>query len=365
MDRNHRYCVIMAGANGNSLWPLSRESKPKQFIDYKRNGVSPLRGAYLRSQGIVPDGNILVITAERYASLVRECLPELPEENLLLEPYARKTGTCIVFSTYEILRRDPDAVITVTPSDIIIHDTVNYRIQVGKALDYVSVNPVLMTLGVPPSSPDTTFGYIQAMGGRDALKEEEPVKVKTFTEKPPRELAQIFCLSGEFLWNSGIFAWKGSVIREEMERYMPEVTDLFKDWQLALGSPARGEFLRRAYTDVHAISIDNAVLEKTDRAWVKKADFDWCDLSSLMTLDKYILEKDERQNSTNLPHTCFQDSRDCTILGVDKTKMVAVKGLDGYIVVDTGDVIMICPKNETLHKEIIGDLTKANLEKFR
>lgn len=364
MERNDRYCVIMAGGLGNSMWPLSRESKPKQFTVLSKDGQTQLRKAFLRNREIVPEGNILVITTERYANLVREDIPELREENLLIEPFAKKTGACIAYSTYEILRRNPEAVVVVTPSDIIIHDGERYRTQVEEALRYVQDNDVLMTLGVLPTRPDTTFGYIQVTGGREAILRNEPLKVKTFTEKPPAEVAGFMCMSGEFLWNSGIFTWKCSVIKAEMERHMPQVTSPFANWREALGGPARVEFLRRAYADVDAVSIDIGVLEKTDKAWVQKADFDWCDLSSLITLDRYFLGKGNHRNYTNLPYACIQDSRDCSIIALDKGKLVAVKGLEGYMVVDTGDVLMICPKDEEKHKELLAGLTGGDFDKF-
>ena len=237
-----------------------------------------LRMTYDRFAGFLPKENILVVTLERYASTARILLPELPEENLLREPHARKTAPCMAYATYTLLTRDPDALIVATPCDLVIRDENLFARTIGEMFDYVEQHDVLMTLGIVPKNPDVNFGYIQARGGKNAWVPGLPLPVKTFTEKPPLELAEVFFRTGEFLWNSGIFLWKASVIREEMERYIPDVTEQFKGWETQIGDPA---FLERAYGECPKISLDYGVMERTERAWLYPAKFGWADVERL------------------------------------------------------------------------------------
>ena len=183
------FCVIMAGGSANSFWPVTRETLPKQFLPGISRGKSLVRVAYERSLGLVPKENILIVTPEAYEPLVRREIPELEERNLLLEPYAKRTAPCIAYATYCILQRCKDAVMLVTPSDLTIDDNEKYRDAAARALDFAASSNVLVTLGVFPTRPDPNYGYIQAVGGKEALREDRPVKVKTFTEKPDDQLA--------------------------------------------------------------------------------------------------------------------------------------------------------------------------------
>ena len=253
----HRYCVIMAGG-----------SSPAAY----------LRMTYDRFAGFLPRENILVVTLEKYAGTARILLPELPEENLLREPLGRKTAPCMAFSTYTILARDPEAVLVVSPCDLVIRDEGLFARTVEKMFEYVEQHDVLMTLGIVPKNPDVNFGYIQVKEGKNAWQLEQPLKVKTFTEKPPQELAEVFFRTGEFFLNSGIFLWKASVIREEMERYIPDVTELFTGWETRIGDPA---FVERAYAECPKVSIDYGIMERTERAWLYPAKFGWADVDRL------------------------------------------------------------------------------------
>jgi mannose-1-phosphate guanylyltransferase len=224
----------MAGGNGIRIWPVSRNAKPKQFLDIADTGKTFIQSTFERFSKIVPKENIIIVTGERYRHLVAEQLPQVAPENILYEPYSRSTAPCIAYATYTLLKRDPEAKAVVTPSDHLIEDEDIFVQTIEKAFDYVEGNDVLMTLGVVPTRPDTNYGYIQACGGSEANKKGVPLPVKTFTEKPDRELAQVFIDTGEFFWNSGIFIWKAQTIREEMEKHLPEVTGLFAGWDSAL-----------------------------------------------------------------------------------------------------------------------------------
>ena len=237
-----------------------------------------LRMTYDRFLGVVPQENIMVVTLEIFANDARRILPELPAANLILEPAARKTAPCMALAAYTLLSRDPEAVIVATPWDLVIRDGELFARTVTEAFEYVEAHDVLMTLGIVPKTPDVNFGYIQVREGRNAHLMAGPLQVKTFTEKPSAQLAEVFVRTGEFFWNSGIFVWKASTICAEMERYIPEVTELFRGWQEHIGE--RG-FVERAYAECPKVSLDYGVMERTSRAWLYPARFGWADIDRL------------------------------------------------------------------------------------
>lgn len=253
----HRYCVIMADGSGT----------PEQ-----------LKMTYKRFKRFLPENNILVITLDRFAQTAREVLPTLPQENLLVEPVGRKTAPCMAFACYTLLSRDPDAVVVATPWDLYIRDEALFAQTISDAFDYVEKNDVLMTLGIVPKTPDVNFGYIQVKEGRNSHLMAGPLQVKTFTEKPSAELAEVFVRTGEFFWNSGIFIWKASTICAEMEKYVPEVTELFRGWETQITDRA---FIEQAYAECPKVSLDYGVMEHTDRAWLYPARFGWADIERL------------------------------------------------------------------------------------
>ena len=364
MNRNNCYCVIMAGGSGTRFWPVSRASKPKQFLDVADTGKTFIRQTYDRFLKIIPQENILIVTADKYRDLVTEQIPELDKANLLLEPYARNTAPCIAYATYKLLQRNPEATMVVTPSDHMIEDEETFTHTINYVLDYVSSHDVLMTLGVVPTRPDTNYGYVQACGGRDAFSRNEPVEVKTFTEKPDKELAKVFMSTGEFFWNSGIFLWKAKTIQEEMEKHLPEVTGLFKGWEKAIGTAIEGEFVTRAYTDSLNISIDYGVMEKTDRAWVYPVKFDWQDIGTWESLYNYM-PSDNSGNSISAEKTLIEGCRNTMVVAPDKKKLIAVKGLEDFMIIDTEDALVICPKDDRKFKEFISGIAMPEYEKYR
>lgn len=355
----------MAGGHLNRFWPISREGMPGHFMDISGTGKSLVRMAYERCLGIVPQENIFVITLSKYRDIIRTQIPELPGGNLLLEPYARRTGPCIAYSTYYILKKDPDAVIACTPADIIIRDENLFKETLTNALNYASENPILLTLGVKPNRPDTEYGYIQVVGGKNAGNENRPVKVKTFTEKPSAEIAKAFYKSGEFYWNSGIFVWQGNVIKEEMEKYIPEITELFDGWEGALGTAEEKAFVERIYTDCTKLSIDYGVMEKTDRAWLYPVNFGWSDIDSWENYYSSIQNKDSDGNISNAPMRILQNDRRNIILTGDKNKLMMIKGLEDFIVVNTDDVLLICPRDDKQYKELVNSTRMPGYDKYR
>ena len=365
MNRENCYCVIMAGGSGTRFWPLSRTARPKQFLDVADSGKTFIRLTFERFSKIVPQENIIVITAERYKELVMEHIPELDEKNLLLEPYSRNTAPCIAYATYTLLKRNPDAHVVVTPADHFIDNEDLFVDTIKASFDYVADHDVLMTLGVVPTRPDTNYGYVQACGGHEAYKRSEPLQVKTFTEKPDKDLAQVFISTGEFLWNAGIFLWKARTIREEMEKHLPEVTGLFKGWENAIGSKIENEFIARAYTDCINISIDYGVMEKTDRAWVYPVKFGWQDIGTWDSLYNFMPEKDRGGNTSNVEKSLIENTSGSLVIASDRKKLIAVKGLEDYMIIDTDDVLVICPKEDKKFKELISSIAMPGFEKYR
>ena len=363
MLNNHYYCIIMAGGIGSRFWPISRTDQPKQFLDFSIQGRSFLRRTYDRMKVVIPEETIIVVRLERYRDHVRAHLPELPEQNLLLEPYTRNTAPCIAFATYTILQRDPDAVTVVTPSDHAIahHDVFNKTLL--DALSYAAGSDALITLGVVPSRADSNFGYIQ-MAGKS--KNGSPVKVKTFTEKPDPELARVFVETNEFLWNSGIFVWRADAIRQALEKYAPEITSLWTGWPEVYGTAGQQAFVDRIYTDMPRISIDYAVMEKTDNAWVYPAEFRWADIGNWESLYEYLAYHDEHGNALNrTARRLLVDSSDNIVYSTRDDKLLAIRGMEDFIVIDTEDVLMICPRDEKKLKEFLSRLAMPEYEEYR
>lgn len=367
MDINNVYCVIMAGGAGTRLWPVSRTGFPKQFIDVADTGKTFFRHTYDRYAKFIPKENILVVTTTRYRDIVTRQVPELLPENILTEPYSRNTAPCIAYATYTLLKRDPDALMIVAPSDHIIMDNGSepFETYVKRAMEFAVEENVLMTLGIFPTNPDTNYGYIQATGGKLQTDRKEAVKVKTFTEKPDESLAKVFIDSGEFLWNSGIFIWKAQTIREEMEKYIPEVTGLFKGWEKALGSRIEEQFIEKIYMDCIKISIDYAVMEKSDKVWLMPVKFKWFDIGAWESLYNFMPQKDGEGNACFTGKLLEEDCTDDLIVSTDRKKLVAVRGLENYMVIDTPDVLLICPRGDKAFKDFIAEIGMPGFEKYR
>ena len=363
MLNNHHYCIIMAGGIGSRFWPISRTDQPKQFLDFSIQGRSFLRRTYDRMKVVIPEENILVVSLERYQDQVLAQLPELPARNLLLEPYNRNTAPCIAYATYAILQRDPDAVTVVTPSDHAIARHEVFNKTLAEALEYASGSSALITLGVVPTRADSNFGYIQMAG---KAENGRPVKIKTFTEKPDADLARVFVETKEFLWNSGIFVWRADAIRQALETYAPEITSLWEGWNEALGTDGQQAFVDRIYTDMPRISIDYAVMEKTDNAWVYPAEFRWADIGNWESLYEYLAYHDEHGNALNrTTRRLLKDCSDNIVYSTREGKLLALRGMEDFIVIDTDDVLMICPRDEEKLKDFLSQLAMPEYEEYR
>lgn len=348
----------MCGGVGSRFWPYSREDRPKQFLDFFGTGRSLLQMSYDRILPVVPKENIVVVTNARYADLIRTQLPEIEERNILLEPARRNTAPCIAWAAYHIAAMDPEASMIVAPSDHLITSEKEFQDCVVRGFDFVESHEALLTLGIRPTRPETGYGYIQI--GKEAAP--GILKVKTFTEKPNIELAKVFLETGEFFWNAGIFIWKASSIIEALHRYDSDLTVHFDRGLDDFGTPREKDFIAANFAGCPANSIDYAVMEKADNVYVECASFGWNDLGTWGALYDQS-PKNDHGNVTSSPLIAYEAQDN--IFAAPAEKLVVAHGLHDYIVADTADVLLICPKSEEQRiKQMVIDVKLAYGEKY-
>jgi len=360
----HNFCVIMAGGIGARFWPMSRTTHPKQFIDILGTGETLIQQTYNRFTKICPKENIYIVTNEIYKVLVRQQIPELTCDQILLEPSRRNTAPCIAFANYRILERDPDARIVVAPSDHIILKEDIFLSNIESALEAASKNDWLLTLGIRPSRPDTGYGYIQYVDGKPVYpKESQLKKVKVFTEKPNLDLAITFLKCGDFLWNSGIFVWSLKSIMKAFEEHLPEVDVLFKQGIGKYGTKLEKEFITDSYTVCKSISIDYGVMEKASNVYVLAVDFGWSDLGTWGSLYENR-PQDENGNAVVGKNVMMYESKNC-IVNMPNDKVVVLEGLSDCIVVESENVLLVCRKaDEQQIRQFVNDVRLEKGEKF-
>ncbi len=338
------FAVIMAGGVGTRFWPMSRSSKPKQFLDILGTGQSLIQMTFSRLTSSVPSKNILVVTNDNYCNTVAEHLPELPSENILPEPCMRNTAPCIAYANSLISSRATDpsnTAIIVAPSDHLITNESEFNRVLGLAFDECIDSPDIITLGIKPSRPDTGYGYIKFSGSN------EIADVVEFTEKPDLQTAEGFVESGEYCWNSGIFIWSLETINSAFEKHLPQIINAF----------SLGGDVDSVYENCESISIDYGILEKAENVKVILSDFGWSDLGTWTSLSNHV-EVDDSGNGIIGADVIATDSKGNIIVASNtNNKTVAIKGLDNLIVVDTDDALLICPKSdEQWVKELVSQL---------
>lgn len=360
-ESSHRYCVIMCGGVGSRFWPSSRAARPKQFIDFFGTGRSLLQMTYDRMLLLVPADHIFLITNADYADAIREQLPEVAPDRLLLEPARRNTAPCIAWAAHHILAIDPEASMVVSPVDHLITREQEFQNSLLEAFDYVETHDALLTLGIAPNRPETGYGYIQ-MG---AVIQGNIHQVKTFTEKPDLEFAQVFLKTGEFLWNSGIFLWTARAVLKALDMYAPDVASRFEAGVEVYADPAaEAEFIEHAFPACPGVSIDYALMEKAGNVVVERVNFGWSDLGTWGSLR----DNSPRSQEGNVSHGCHvmaYDTSGSIFKVADRDKLVVVDGLHDYVVADEGDVLLICPlANEQLIKQYVNDVKQRLGEKY-
>jgi mannose-1-phosphate guanylyltransferase len=365
MGRENNYCIIMAGGVGSRFWPVSRNDKPKQFLDFFGTGISFLQQTYNRFAKIIPAENILVVTSAQYEELVKEQLPQMLPENILLEPHRRNTAPCIAYATYKLQKKNPNATVVVAPSDHLILDEEVFLNTVQAALNHAQGNDELLTLGIKPTRPETGYGYIQVNPAKTKQVDGNKVfSVKTFTEKPDKELAKVFLQSGEFLWNSGIFIWNIRTIAQELEKYLPDIANQFKDIVPFYYTEKEEELIKGIYEGCNGISIDYGVMEKTSCSWVFETSFGWSDVGTWDAL-YHLGQKDEDGNLMSVGDSMIDKVRGSIIVSNEDDKLVVVKGLENFMVINTDDVLLICPRDNVRFKNVITDLTVNEFNKYQ
>jgi mannose-1-phosphate guanylyltransferase len=335
------YCVIMGGGIGSRFWPFSREDRPKQFLDFFGIGRSLLQMTVDRFARLIPVENIYIVTNRRYAALVKEQLPLLREEQILLEPTRRNTAPCIAYASYRIRARDPRANIVVAPSDHLILKEDEFVKEIEKALNFVSGRPSLVTLAIRPSRPETSYGYIQSSDTYDG----EFIKVKTFTEKPDLELAKVFQESGEFFWNSGLFVWNVDAILAAIHQFLPDISARFDTGLDKFNTPEEAAFIAEHFGYCPNISIDYGVMEKADNVYMLCVDFGWADLGTWGSVFD-IAPRDESNNAVLKTRALLYETSDNIVALENPGRLVVVQGLKNYIIAESGNVLLICRKAE-------------------
>ncbi len=359
MNKNH-YVAIMAGGIGSRFWPMSRTDFPKQFLDILNTGRTLIQGTFDRFALFIPKENIYVVTADQYKEIVQEQLPEIPVGNILCEPSRKNTAPCIAYVSYKLHELNPLANLICAPADHIILEPEAFKTVCLNALDFTSNIKGLVTLGIKPTHPNTGYGYIQY--------EQQPVsdnvfKVKTFTEKPDRDLAKTFITSGDFLWNAGIFVWQVKNIIHAFEKFLPEMHEVFDAEKSNLITNDEKDAIERIYPQCVNISIDYGVMEKADNVYIIPASFGWSDLGTWASAYDN-LEKDYLENAVAGNNVIVIDATK-NMVHADNNKLVLLQGLDDFIVVDTKDVLLICKKTKEQEiKEYVAEVKRNKGDKF-
>lgn len=350
---NNYYAIIMAGGIGSRFWPISRTSHPKQFIDILGTGKTLIQQTYDRFLKVCPKENIYVVTNEIYTDLVKAQLPDMADGQILTEPVMRNTAPCVAYGCFKIESLNPNAAIVIAPSDHLILDEAAFVNTIQKSLVTATENKCLITLGIKPSRPDTGYGYIQFT---DNVLNSDFHKVKTFTEKPTLEIAKTFIQSGDFLWNAGIFIWSAKAILESFHKYLPEINDIFADARPVYNTPNEKSYIHAAYQQCTNISIDYGIMEKADNVFVLPSEFGWSDLGTWASIYQ-LAEKDYVGNAV-IPaeKVIMYDSSNCMV-NVPKDKLVILKGLHDFIVVESNNTLLICPREDEQNvKQVVADV---------
>lgn len=353
----------MCGGVGSRFWPHSREERPKQFLDFFGTGRSLLQLTVDRVAGIVPHQNIFLVTNKRYSALIREQIPEIPPQNILEEPARRNTAPCVCWASHHIAAIDPEASIVTLPSDHLVLKEEAFREALRRGFEFVESGDYLLTLGIQPTSPQTGYGYIQQGDKVKTGEYDNFYKVRSFTEKPNREMAELFISTGEFYWNAGMFIWNANSILRAFEKYDPDTAHLFDSAIGLWGTPGEHTFIEKHYPSAPSISIDYAIMEKADNVYVQTVDLGWSDVGSWKALYD-ASPKDAQGNVTQKTRVITQDCTD-NIIAVEGDKIVVLAGLTDYIVADSGNALLICPKDmEQQIRQVVNDVKDRFGEKY-
>lgn len=341
-DNNH--LVIMAGGVGSRFWPMSTPECPKQFIDVLGCGRTLIQLTVDRFKGICAPENIWVVTSERYAGIVKKQLPEVPESNILQEPCMRNTAPCIAYVSWKIKTKHPDANVVVTPSDHIVMNVPEFQRVIKASLAFTATADVILTLGMKPTRPETGYGYIEGDLSVASPTNKEIFRVDAFKEKPDKETAERYISQPNFFWNAGIFVWNVNTIVNAMRIYQPEIAAIFESLIPYYYTDKEQQMINKLFPTCVNISVDYAILEKADEIFVFPADFGWSDLGTWGSLHGQ-LPKDNDQNAAVGENIRLIESKNC-VVHATQAKRVVIQGLDGYIVAEKDNTLLICKLSE-------------------
>lgn len=339
--KENNFAILMAGGVGSRFWPVSTAAKPKQFRDLLGKGETLIQTTFNRLTKVVPPENIFILTNERYDSLVKEQLPQLREEQIILEPVMRNTAPAVLLAALKIRRKNKNAVMVMAPSDHWIEDEKAFSEDILEAFETARDADKIITLGIRPTFPNTGYGYIKY----DPSDSRKVKPVETFTEKPSYAIAKEFLNSGNYLWNAGIFIWNVEFILRSFENNLPEMFQLFSKEEEVLNTLGEKKYVQDNYPAAEDVSIDYGILEKEKgTVFVISAGFQWNDLGTWGSLyDESI--KDENENVV-LNVRLLADNASGNIIASDKNKLVVIEGLKDHIIVDENEILLIVPKEK-------------------
>ena len=330
----------MAGGVGSRFWPMSTPEKPKQFIDVLGVGKSLIQLTVERFDNVIPIENVWVVTSEKYKNIVMEQLPEVPQDQILLEPCMRNTAPCIEYVSRKIYAKYPEANLVFSPADHIILDVVSFKGVIERALDYTRNNDVILTLGMMPSRPETGYGYIKSLPTESGSIQ----KVEAFKEKPNLETAKAYLEEGGYYWNAGIFIWNVKMVVNTIANLVPELSRVFDKIEPHFYTEQEQEIINQYFPTCPNISIDYAVMEKSKDVFVYPACFGWSDLGTWGSLYTH-LEQDENRNAVVGQNVNMVDCKNC-IVHTPSERKVVIQGLDNYIIAENDNTLLICKKED-------------------
>ena len=344
MAKTNNHLVIMAGGVGSRFWPMSTKEKPKQFIDVLGVGKTLIQLTVERFGTLVAPENIWVVTNQKYAPIVEEQLPDIPKSNILCEPCRRNTAPCIAYASWRIKSNDPKANIVVTPSDHIVMDTAEFQRVIKECMRFTSETDAIVTLGMKPNRPETGYGYIQADLSTSSLRNKEIYRVDSFREKPDLKTAEEYIKKNYYFWNAGIFIWNVNTIVNAFRIYQPTMARIFESMLAVYGTEKEQAIIDERFPECENISVDYAIMEKAEEIFVCPADFGWSDLGTWGSLHGQS-KKDLYGNATIGQDINLIESHNC-IVHTTQEKKVVIQGLDGYIVAEKDNTLLICKFSE-------------------
>ena len=344
MAQINNHLVIMAGGVGSRFWPMSTVERPKQFIDVLGVGKTLLQLTVERFGSLVKPENIWVVTNQQYVDIVAQQLPEMPRTNILCEPCRRNTAPCIAYVSWRIKTHDPKANIVVTPSDHIVTNVQEFQRVISACMKFTFDTDAIVTLGMKPNRPETGYGYIQANLSANSLRNKNIYRVDSFREKPDLQTALQYIKQNNYYWNAGIFIWNVNTIVNAFRMYQPSISRIFESMRNFFGTPREQEIINERFPECESISVDYAIMEKAEEIFVCPADFGWSDLGTWGSLH-LMSDKDLYGNACIGPEIKMFDSHNC-IVHTTQEKQVVIQGLDGYIVAEDNNTLLICKLSE-------------------